>query len=236
MRQWRVIKPNTEKLTFSNITQPFIDWLEFRPPIPWFHLPLAHCWLRTDFKKGSFLLERSESLHRHRLMENGDSQRAQLSHLSPEIPACPPPPCSLHQEWWAEVALKGSLLVSNFLLALTKETGGMRVLFFQFPPWGFSSGWLCPASCLASLWAQPLNLQVSITSLYLVLQSENSPRGSTVLFLVDSLYSDHTLLNSPFTKISSNYSHIISFWLRFQLIDVFYCYQPELLGKKKKVS
>ena len=62
MRQWRVIKPNTEKLTFSNITQPFIDWLEFRPPIPWFHLPLAHCWLRTDFKKGSFLLEISESL------------------------------------------------------------------------------------------------------------------------------------------------------------------------------
>lgn len=98
-------------------------------------------------------------------MENGDSQRAQLSHLSPEIPACPPPPCSLHQEWWAEVALKGSLLVSNFLLALTKETGGMRVLFFQFPPWGFSSGWLCPGSCLASLWAQPLNLQVSITSI-----------------------------------------------------------------------
>ena len=36
--------------------------------------------------------------------------------------------------WRAEVALKGSLLVSNFLLALTKETGGMRVLSFQFPP------------------------------------------------------------------------------------------------------
>ena len=156
--------------------------------------------------------------------------------MSPEITACPPPPCSLHQKWWAEVALKGSLFVSNFLLALTKETGGMRVLSFQFPPCGFSSGWLCPGSCLASLWAQPLNLQVSITSLYLVLQNENKPRGSTVLFLVDSLYSDHTLLNSPFTKISSNYSQIISFWLRFQLIHDFYCYQPELLGKKKKVS
>lgn len=88
----------------------------------------------------------------------------------------------------------------SFLLVLVKEIRGKRV---WFPPWGLSLGWLCSGCCLLSLCAKSSGS--SNFSTPLLLQGGGSPWGTTVLCFVDSLYPAHIFVNSPFTKLASNY-------------------------------